>query len=79
MKKLMRLVYAIPHNHYTVGTYLQGQFYILLYEGEPKHYLAKGADTDTKGEVYRGGLHKLVTFFSLLNEFHEFSEECGDG
>ncbi|MGR5347248.1 hypothetical protein [Vibrio mediterranei] len=34
-------VIQIPFDHYTVGTYLNGRFYILVYEQSVKHHLRK--------------------------------------
>lgn len=46
-----KVVYTIPRHHYLVGTYLYGKCFILLYDGEVKHYLDKNADQDTKNNV----------------------------
>ncbi|MBY7682326.1 hypothetical protein JIO10_04820 [Vibrio alginolyticus] len=45
------VVYMIPKHHYIVGTYLNGKCFILLYEGEIKHYLDKNAEQDIKNNV----------------------------
>lgn len=46
-----KIVYTIPRNHYLVGTYLNGKCFILLYDGEVKHYLDKNSDQNTKNNV----------------------------
>ncbi|HHX8641012.1 TPA: hypothetical protein ACVO4S_003158 [Vibrio diabolicus] len=46
-----KVVYTIPRNHYLVGTYLNGKCFILLYDGEVKHYLDKNSDQNTKNNV----------------------------
>jgi hypothetical protein len=44
--------YSIPKHHYVVGTYIDKQFCILLFDGSVRHYLMKDADQDDKNNVY---------------------------
>ncbi|MBL4276336.1 hypothetical protein H8F10_00235 [Vibrio fluvialis] len=43
--------YIIPNDHYVVGTYLEGKAYLLLYDGEVKHFLPKSAERDSGNNV----------------------------
>ncbi|OAJ95213.1 hypothetical protein [Vibrio bivalvicida] len=43
--------YVIHKNHYVVGTYRNQRLYILLFEGQPKHYKVKDIVEDGKNNV----------------------------
>lgn len=43
--------YIIPNDHFVVGTYLEGKAYLLLYDGEVKHFLPKSAERDSGNNV----------------------------
>ncbi|NAX20989.1 hypothetical protein [Vibrio sp. V39_P1S14PM300] len=43
--------YAIPSHHYVVGAYMEQKVYLLLYEGEIRHYPLKHLDTDRTNNV----------------------------
>lgn len=46
--------YDIPRNHYVVGTYLTGLFYILLFDGKPKHFKLDELDSTKRENVVVG-------------------------
>lgn len=43
----------IPKNHYLVGVFLERKLYVLLIDGQPKHFLDNNADFDGKNNVVR--------------------------
>ncbi|USD68277.1 hypothetical protein J4N39_18260 [Vibrio sp. SCSIO 43136] len=43
--------YQVPRDHYVVGTFLEGKVYLLLFDGEIRHYLIKYADSDGRNNV----------------------------
>ncbi|WP_256200731.1 hypothetical protein [Vibrio mediterranei] len=45
--------YQIPKNHYMVGVFLERKLYVLLLDGQPKHFLDNNADFDGKNNVVR--------------------------
>lgn len=45
--------YQIPKNHYLVGVFLERKLYVLLLDGQPKHFLDNNADFDGKNNVVR--------------------------
>lgn len=45
--------YQIPKDHYVVGVYLESKLYVLLVDGQPKHFLDTAADSDGKNSVVR--------------------------
>jgi hypothetical protein len=45
--------YQIPKDHYVVGVYLESSLYVLLVDGQPKHFLETTADSDGKNNVVR--------------------------
>ncbi|WP_408742027.1 hypothetical protein [Vibrio mediterranei] len=45
--------YQIPKNHYLVGVFLERKLYVLLLDGQPKHFPDNNADFDGKNNVVR--------------------------
>lgn len=45
--------YQIPKDHYLVGVYLEHKLYVLLFDGQPKHFFDNNADLDGKNNVVR--------------------------
>ncbi|MCY9873207.1 hypothetical protein [Vibrio barjaei] len=45
--------YQIPKDNYLVGVYLERKLYVLLIDGQPKHFLDNNADFDGKNNVVK--------------------------
>ncbi|MGX9523040.1 hypothetical protein ACWX0P_30410 [Vibrio mediterranei] len=43
--------YQIPNGHYLIGAYLESELYVLMFDGQPKHFLNTTADFDEKNNV----------------------------